>query len=831
VDFPPLPIDAALPELTAALRANNAAVLVAPPGAGKTTRVPLVLAVEPWAQEPRAQREGQPTTRILVLEPRRLAARAAAERMAHNLGEAVGETVGLRVRFGSKISRKTRIEIVTEGIFTRMIVDDPMLAGVAAVLFDEFHERSLDADLGLALARDAQQGLREDLKILVMSATIDGARIAALLGNAPVLESKGRSFPVETHYVGRDARPIEPQVADTITRGMRAERGSVLAFLPGAAEIRRTYALLGNRTDSATDLVPLYGALGGDEQARAIEPARPGRRKIVLATSIAETSITIDGVRIVVDSGLARVPRYEPDVGVTRLDTVRVSRAAADQRRGRAGRTEPGICYRLWDEPQTAALEPFARPEILAADLSSFALDLAAWGANADHLAFLDPPPRAALAEANALLVALGAIDETGRITEEGRQLRRLPLPPRLARMVIDAARWGQGILAAELAALIGERGLGGNDIDMRERLATLLRDRSARARDARTMAQRWAEVAAAFPSPTSGEGDLSVGALIALAFPERIAKNRGSGGGAFLLANGRGASVDPASPLAREPFLAVAELAGSAAQGRIFSAAPITLTELEAHFADRIIAHEDVVFDVASLSLRGRNSTRLGAIVLGERPVPVLPDESSARLFAESIAAHGIERLPWTAALKQWRDRVMFLRHSEGADWPDLSDAALAGSAEQWLTPALAGKTALAELSAEEFAAGLGELLPWPLRRRLDAEAPIYFEAPTGTRVPIDYVSDGAPKIAIRVQELFGLDRHPAIAGGKIPLAIELLSPAHRPVQTTRDLPGFWRGSYAAVRAEMRGRYPKHPWPEDPIAARPTRRAKPRKA
>ena len=823
MDSSPLPIDAALPELTAALRANNAAVLVAPPGAGKTTRVPLVLAAEPWAQL-----SGQ-STRILVLEPRRLAARAAAARMAHNLNEAVGETVGLRVRFGSKISRKTRIEIVTEGIFTRMIVDDPMLAGVGAVLFDEFHERSLDADLGLALARDAQQGLREDLKILVMSATIDGARVGALLGGAPVIESQGRIFPVETRYIGRDARPIEPQVADTIMRATRAERGSVLAFLPGTAEIRRTQNLLESRADAATDIVPLYGALGGDEQARAIEPARPGRRKIVLATSIAETSITIEGVRIVVDSGLARVPRYEPDVGVTRLDTVRVSRAAADQRRGRAGRIEPGVCYRLWDEPQTTALEPYARPEILAADLSSFALDLAAWGADADKLAFLDPPPRAALTEAKALLAALGAIDEGGRITEEGRQLRRLPLPPRLARMVIDAARVGQGMLAAELAALIGERGLGGDDIDMRERLAALRRDRSARARDARAMAQRWVEVVD-MSSPASGGGDLSVGALIALAFPERIAKNRGGTAGAFLLANGRGANLDPASPLAREPFLAVAELAGSAAQGRILSAAPITLDEIETHFADRIVAREDVAFDAASLSLRGRNSRRLGAIVLGEQAVPVLPDENNARLFAESIANLGIDRLPWTEALKQWRDRVMFLRRSEGAEWPDLSDAALAGSAAEWLARALGGRTALAGLPADEFAAALGELLPWPLRRRLDAEAPIYFEAPTGTRVPIDYASEGGPKIAIRVQELFGLDRHPAIAGGKVPLAIELLSPAQRPVQTTRDLPGFWRGSYAAVRAEMRGRYPKHPWPEDPIAAAPTRRAKPRK-
>src|SRR5215471_526973 len=819
----PLPIDAALPELTATLRANNAAVLVAPPGAGKTTRVPLVLTKEPWAQQP------GPSTRILVLEPRRLAARAAAARLAHNLGEAVGETVGLRVRFGSKISRKTRIEIVTEGIFTRMIVDDPMLAGVAAVLFDEFHERSLDADLGLALARDAQQGLREDLKILVMSATIDGARVGALLCGAPVIESQGRIFPVETRYVGRDARPIEPQLADTIARAMRAERGSVLAFLPGAAEIRRTQNLLESRAHAATDIVPLYGALGGDEQARAIEPARPGSRKIVLATSIAETSITIEGVRVVVDSGLARVPRYEPDVGVTRLDTVRVSRAAADQRRGRAGRTEPGVCYRLWDEPQTAALEPFARPEILAADLSSFALDLAAWGAPADTLAFLDPPPRAALAEAKSLLAALGAIDDDGRITDEGRQLRRLPLPPRLARMVIDAARVGQGTRAAELAALIGERGLGGDDIDMRERLAALRRDRSPRARDVRAMVQRWAEVAQT-PLFKSKRGELSVGALIALAFPERIAKNRGTGGGAFLLANGRGASLDSASPLAREPFLAVAELAGSAAQGRILSAAPITLDEIEAHFADRIAARDDVAFDGASLSLRARSSRRLGAIVLSERAVPVLLDDNNARLLAESVANLGIERLPWTQALKQWRDRVTFIRYSEGGEWPDLSDAALAANAAAWLAPALAGKTALAGLPADEFAAALGELLPWPLRRRLDAEAPTYFEAPTGTRVPIDYAAESGPKIAIRVQELFGLDRHPAIAAGKVPLAIELLSPAQRPVQTTRNLPGFWRGSYAAVRAEMRGRYPKHPWPDDPIAAAPTRRAKPRR-
>jgi ATP-dependent helicase HrpB len=594
VDFSPLPIDAVLPELTAALRANNAAVLVAPPGAGKTTKAPLVLASEGWAKD----------RRILVLEPRRLAARAAAERMAKTLGERVGETVGLRVRFGSKISRKTRIEIITEGIFTRLILDDPMLDGIAAVLFDEFHERSLDADLGLALARDVQQGLREDLKLLVMSATIDGARVAGLLGNAPVVESEGRAFAVETRYAGRGAGMIEPQMADTIARAMRAERGSLLAFLPGAAEIRRTRAQLETRTDPSTDVVALYGALAGDEQDRAILPAPPGRRKIVLATSIAETSITIEGVRIVVDSGLARVPRYEPDVGVTRLETVRVSRAAADQRRGRAGRTERGVCYRLWDEPQTAALEPFARPEILAADLSSFALDLAAWGAAPEKLAFLDPPPRPAFAEAKALLAELGAINGDGRITEEGRRLRQLPLPPRLARMVIDAGAQGSALQAAELAALIGERGLGGDDIDLRERLNALHRDRSNRGRDARAMAQRWAEIASQPPSARSSPQEAeepSAGALLALAYPERIAKNRGGGSGAFLLMNGRGANIDRASPLAREAFLAVAELTGTAAQGRILSAAAITLAEIEARFAGQIETRDEVSFDAAS--------------------------------------------------------------------------------------------------------------------------------------------------------------------------------------------------------------------------------------
>src|SRR5436305_12378252 len=489
----PLPIDEALPGLTAALSATNAAVLVAPPGAGKTTRVPLVLQGEPWAKG-----------KILVLEPRRIAARAAADRMARTLGERTGDTVGLRVRFGSKVSAKTRIEVVTEGVFTRLILDDPELKGIAAVLFDEFHERSLDADLGLALARDMQQGLREDLKILAMSATIDGARVAALLGNAPVVESQGRAFPVETHYVGRDPRArIEEQMVDAVTRALRAEPGSVLAFLPGAAEIRRTGTLLKERLEANTDVVALFGALDADTQDRAISPAPPGCRKVVLATSIAETSLTIEGVRIVVDSGLARVPRYEPDVGLTRLETVRVSRAAADQRRGRAGRTVRGVCYRPWDEPQTASLEAYARPAIPAADLSGFVLDLAAWGAAPETLAFLDPPPKGALAEARALLTELGAVDE-GRITAEGHALRRLPLPPRLARMVVDAAREGAGTLAADIAAVLTERGLGGDDVDLTHRVENFRRDRSRRASDARAMATRWSEMAG------GGEGAMS---------------------------------------------------------------------------------------------------------------------------------------------------------------------------------------------------------------------------------------------------------------------------------------------------------------------------------
>jgi ATP-dependent helicase HrpB len=816
-----LPIDAALPGLAAALRANNAAVLVAPPGAGKTTRVPLVLLDEPWAAE----------KNILVLEPRRLAARAAAARLAATLSEEVGQTVGLRVRFGSKVSKATRIEVVTEGIFTRLVLDDPELSGVAAVLFDEFHERSLDADLGLALARDAQQGLREDLRLTVMSATLDGARVATLLGGAPVVESEGRAFPVETRYIGRDPQMrIETQVVNAVTRALRADPGSVLVFLPGAGEIRRTETLLKERIDDpAVDVVALFGALDARDQDRAIAPASKSRRKIVLATSIAETSLTIEGIRIVVDSGLSRVPRYEPDVGLTRLETVRVSRAAADQRRGRAGRTEPGICYRLWDEPQTGSLEAFTRPEILAADLSPLLLDLAQWGvADPSTLAFLDPPPKAALAEARTLLMELQALDADGRITEEGRQLRRLPLPPRLARMVVDAAAGGQGGDAAAIAAILTERGLGGDGVDLADRLDRFRRDPSGRARDVRAMAVRWT---ASLPrdSTSANSVERSPGALLALAYPDRVAKNRGGGSGSFLLANGRGGLIDPASSLARAPFLVAADLTGTAAQARILLAAALAPEEIERDFAYRVEARTEVFFDPAAVALRARARRRLGALVLSDRQLPMHPDADSARIFTEGVVALGLERLPWSKPLAQFRNRVMFLRRAEGEEWPDLSDAGLAAHATDWLEPLLADKTAMSQLGADEVSSAITALLPWGLRRRLDAEAPTHFSAPSGSSVPIDYEAEEGPKLAIRVQELFGLAVHPAIAGGRVPLVIELLSPAHRPVQVTRDLPGFWRGSYADVKSEMKGRYPRHPWPDDPTTAPATRRAKPR--
>lgn len=865
-----MPIDAVLPEIQAALADTPNLVIVAPPGAGKTTRAPLALLDADWTKG----------GKLILLEPRRLAARAAATRMAATLGEQVGETIGLRMRLESKVSAKTRIEVVTEGVFARMILDDPALDGVAGVLFDEYHERSLDADLGLALALDAQAGLRDDLRLVAMSATLDGARVASLMGEAQTIVSEGRAFDVETRYLGRDANArIEEAVTRAVLRALREEPGSVLAFLPGQGEILRVAARLEEARLDGVDIAPLYGAMERAAQDRAISPAPAGRRKVVLATSIAETSLTIEGVRVVVDCGLSRVQMYEPDLGLSRLETVRAARASVDQRRGRAGRTGPGVCYRLWDEPQTAALPAFAAPEILAADLSSLALDLATWGvSDPGQLNWLDPPPAPAWKEAVALDRELGALDADGRLTDTGKALRSLPLPPRLARMVLEAARRGEASRAAELAMLLSEKGLGGNDADLSHRLERLQGDGSKRAKDAKRLAGNWARLAmAALPRPQpspakagretdvsqdalsrargqslavtknadrerplsreSGGGtgrgpvrsdEISDGALIALAFPDRIAKSRGAKGD-FLMANGRAASLPVEDPLARAPFLAVAELTGRAAQARILAACALDPEEVETIAAGQIETRDETVFDAPSASLRRRRFRRLGAIRLSEQNLSVEATEDAARALARGVAQLGVSRLPWTKGQDQLRDRVAFLRRAEGDEWPDLTDAGLGATVEDWLAPHLLGRVALADVTPGDLDAALATALPYDLMRRLDLEAPSHFETPAGSRHALDYAAPNGPLLSVRVQELFGLSQHPTLARGRAPLTLELLSPAHRPIQTTRDLPSFWAGSWNEVKKEMKGRYPRHPWPDDPATAPPTTRAKPR--
>ncbi len=807
----PLPIDEALPRLTAALEAGPMAVLVAPPGAGKTTRVPLALLDAPWRGD----------GKIILLEPRRLAARAAARRMAASLGEEVGETVGYRVRLDSKTSKRTRIEVVTEGVFTRTILADPELTGIAAVLFDEFHERSLDADLGLALALDAS-ALRDDLRLLVMSATIDSARIARLMRDAPVIESQGRAFPVETRYVERDpAQRLEDQVASMVLAALRADSGSALVFLPGQAEISRTAERLAGRLPHDTDLAPLYGQLSPAEQDRAVQPAPPGRRKIVLATSIAETSLTIEGVRIVVDSGYRRVPAYEPGTGLTRLETVRVSRAGADQRRGRAGRTEPGVCYRLWNEGQMAALPAFDTPEILESDLSGLALDLASWGvADPGSLAFLDPPPKPAWAEAVSLLKELEALTGDGRITAEGEALARLPLHPRLAHMVHRAAEEGDAMTAALLAVLVTERGLGGQSVDLAHRLSAFQSDRSKRAEEARHLARRWASAAGAKDGSVSAEA----GRHLARAYPDRVAQQAG-GRGRYRLANGRGASLEASDPLAAAPFLVVTDITGSAANGRIRGAAAIDLETIEDLFATRIATETTVSWDTGSRSIRARRVRRLDSLKLDDDPVAIDDPAKAGALLAQNVS---VADLPWTKEQKVLRARATFLAGALGNAWPDLSDAALSANRD-WLVPFVTGRTALSAITAEDLSSALDAILPWSRRAEIDRLLPSHFAAPSGSSAPIDYEAENGPALEIRVQELFGLDRHPAVGGGKIPLLLVLLSPAHRPIQITRDLPAFWRGSWKDVAKDLKGRYPRHFWPDDPIGAQATNRAKPR--
>lgn len=852
--LPDLPVMAVLPQLAEALASGNSAVLVAPPGAGKTTLVPLALLDAPWRGD----------GKIILLEPRRLAARAAARRMASLLCEEPGVTVGYAMRMENKVSAKTRILVVTEGVLARMILDDPELPGVSAVLFDEFHERSLDGDFGLALALDVQGALRPDLRLIVMSATLDGARVSRLLDGAEVIESQGRSFPVDIRY---DERPAGVAVEDAMAKAIRDaltdEPGSVLAFLPGQREIERTAERLDGRVGADTDIVPLYGMLDGKAQDAAIKPAPSGRRKVVLATSIAETSITIDGVRVVIDSGLSRQPRYEPSSGLTRLETVRASRAAADQRAGRAGRTSPGVAVRLWRAEQTAALPAFSPPEILEADLSGFLLDCAAFGvADPTTLSFLDAPPAPALAEARALLTELDAIDTDGRLTASGQAMRRLALPVRLAHMVAEAARQGAALEAAQLAVLMTERGLGGDSADLERRLQRFRSERSPRANAARQLAERLARQASPFPlrgsegrarpvarpdtreagrgggkqaeanptpdlpsdPPHKGEG---VGALLLLAWPDRVAKARGERG-RFVLANGSGAAVDAADPLAGEQYLVVADLQGKAQNARISSAAAVSEADIRTNLASHLERKTEASFDRDKRSVRVRETVRIGAVTLSERMLPAPKGEEADRAILEALRTHGLDLLDWGKEAETLRQRLVWLHRGLGDPWPDTSDEALLDRLEDWLLPFLRGEASFARIGAGLLHDALLSLVPHDLQRKIGSLAPTHFSAPSGSHVPIRY--DGEwPVLAVRVQELFGMDKHPSIAGGTVPLTLELLSPAHRPIQTTRDLPGFWRGSWADVRSDMRGRYPRHVWPDNPLEAQATASAKPR--
>lgn len=820
--LPVLPVSEAIPALMRTLNDGGSAVLAAPPGAGKTTLVPLHLLKAAW----------RGNGKIMVLEPRRLAARASARQMARLIGEEVGGTVGYRTRLDTKVSAKTRIEVVTEGIFSRMLVGDPELDGIAAVLFDEFHERTLDADFALAMCIDVQAALREDLKLLVMSATLDVARVSKLLGGAPVIESSGRAFPVDIRYRERKAgERIENAMSTAIQQALKAESGSILAFLPGQGEIRRTAAMLEEAGTGGALIAPLYGDMPGKAQDAAIKPAAAGSRKIVLATSIAETSITIDGVRIVIDSGQQRLPVFEPSTGITRLETVRVSRASADQRAGRAGRTEPGIAIRLWRAEQTAALPEFTPPQILASDLSNLILDCAAMGVKDPRtLPFIDPPPEPALREAHTLLVELGALDVSGDLTRQGDTMRMLGLPVRLAAMVVAAGKAGMGQEAAELAVLIGEQGLGGSFSDLDERWRQFRSDRSKRAKDARALARRIAGNAGSRKQSADPVGPPPpAGPLLLHGFSDRVAKRRAQSPDhecRFALANGRGAFVDSDATLAREAFLVVADLTGRPASQRILAAAPIEATDIEAAIGDRISQADDVAFDRKTRSVRVRRVRRLGELILDERPLADPPADAISAALQSGLKTLGIDALPWPQTARQLRARLGWIHAQKGPPWPDVSDNALLETADAWFIPFQTGVTRFDRIEPQSLIHGLMALVPFELQRDLDHLAPTHFRTPAGSNLPIDY-SEAEPVLSVRVQELFGLTQHPTLAGGDVPLVLELLSPAQRPIQKTRDLAGFWFGSWADVRADMRGRYPKHPWPEDPASAEATQRAK----
>lgn len=820
-----LPIDSLLPAIRTTLAEHVSLVIEAPPGAGKTTRVPPALLDTAWLQG----------RKLVMLEPRRLAARAAAHFMAVKLGEHIGETVGYRVRMDTRVGPRTRIEVVTEGVLTRLLQSDPALGDYGLVIFDEFHERSLHTDLALALILEARHALRPDLRIVAMSATLDSAPVAELLGGAPRLVSEGRSFPVDTRYQPLVPRaPVEAQVANAVRRVLAEESGSLLVFLPGGGEIRRVVKMLDENLPSGTDVVPLHGDLPQEQQDAAILPAASGRRKIVLATSIAETSLTIEGVRVVVDAGYARVPRFEPVSGLTRLATVRVSRASADQRRGRAGRLEPGVCYRLWSEGER--LEAQTAPEILQADLAPLALELAQWGVtDAARLTWLDPPPSAALAQARELLQELEALDADGRITAHGRSLVELPLHPRLAHMVAGGERRGSGWLACLLAAVLSERDIVAGGIKhagVVERVRLLSAQPAADAGVDRRNLKRVQAVARdiarqAGIAPQADVAADQAGPLLALAYPDRIAKRRAGSQPRYLLANGRGAYLSDDDPLRSAEWLAVAALDGNPRAARIFLAARTDEREMRELFAAQIVARDRIDWDEDQGAVRAARELCLGAIILEQRPLAEPDAQKVAALMLAAIRRRGLDCLPWSAELRNWQARVLLLRRVQGDSWPDVSDAALLRSLEQWLAPYLAGSTRLMQLAGVPLKQALEALLDFHQRRALNELAPTQVTVPTGRRVPLDYTLGDTPVLAVRVQEMFGLAQTPAIAAGRMPLVLHLLSPAGRPLQVTRDLAGFWKSSYRDVKKDMQGRYPKHPWPDDPLHAEPTRRGK----
>ncbi|NOU97210.1 ATP-dependent helicase HrpB [Paenibacillus sp. LMG 31456] len=833
-----LPIEPVLPELIEALSSSSSAVLVAPPGAGKTTRVPLALLENPMFA-------GQ---RILMLEPRRLAARAAARYMASALGEQVGETVGYRVRLDSKIGPNTRIEAITEGVLTRLLQSDPSLEGVGIVIFDEYHERSLHADLGLALCLQAQAVLRDDLRILVMSATLDAEPVGALLNDAPIIRSEGRMFPVETVYLDKRMEGrIEAAAVRCIVSALDTQSGDLLVFLPGAGEIRRTEAQLrALQLGSHVRIAPLHGSLPQEAQDLAIAPSPAGTRKVVLATTIAESSLTVEGVRIVIDSGLMRVPRFSPRTGMTRLETVTVSRASADQRRGRAGRLEPGVCYRLWTEQEDRQLAARSTPEMLEADLAPLALELAAWGAAPDELLWLDPPPAAAYAQARELLGRLGALAANGTLSAQGRQMADLGLHPRLAHMILQAVPLGLGSLACDLAALLNERDiLRGDtafDCDLRLRLEALRSNQAeaqgssmtasylgfsvdtAACKRIRTEAQQWKRALAIH---TTQPSDVNMcGLLLAFAYPDRIAQRRTAG--RFLLSNGRGAVFTQQQVLSNAPYLVAAELDDLGPESRIYSAAPVDLDDLERHFKDQIEVEALILWDKSALAVRGRSRLRLGSLVLKEAPLAAPHAEDTLAALLSGIAEEGLELLPWTKASRQYRERLSFM-HLHDSNWPDVSDQALLSSLKEWLGPHVYGLKSRGELQRLNTIEVLESILSWDQRRELDSNAPTHIVVPSGSRIPVDYSEPASPSLNVRLQEMFGLQETPRIAGRKVPLTLHLLSPAQRPVQVTQDLASFWKNAYFEVKKDLKGRYPKHYWPDDPLVAMPTNRARPR--